>query len=281
MRRLALFLAACLAVATRGADGLAIKVDAHEEECFKDQARPRPPWNARSSAMHPRSPRTSARSTRPAPTAAPTASPSARARPPSRPPLILPPPQVDVGSKMSLAFQVAEGGFLDIDISVRGARVRHPRGFRLRGAQIEGPDGKVVYSGERETDGKYTFAAHMTGLYTYCFGNKMSTMTPKLVVFSFSITPGPNAAPAGGEEEEKEDQHDKLQEMVRELSESLYNIRREQNQMEYRDATHRMINDSTNSRVVWWSFFEALVLVCVTVGQVYYLLRFLSITSRF
>ena len=48
-------------------------------------------------------------------------------------------------------FQVAEGGFLDIDV------------------RIVGPDGKTIHSGERESNGKYTFAAHMDGVYQYCF----------------------------------------------------------------------------------------------------------------
>ena len=39
---------------------------------------------------------------------------------------------------------------------------------------FSGPDGKDIHSGERETNGKYTFAAHLDGLYKYCFSNKVS-----------------------------------------------------------------------------------------------------------
>ena len=37
------------------------------------------------------------------------------------------------------------------------------------------------------------------------------------------------------------------------------------------------VNDNTNSRVVLWSFFEALVLVAMTLGQIYYLKRFFEV----
>lgn len=53
--------------------------------------------------------------------------------------------------------------------------------------QIVDPDKKVIYAGERESNGKYTFSAHMEGLYTYCFSNKMSTMTPKMVMFTMEV----------------------------------------------------------------------------------------------
>ena len=42
-------------------------------------------------------------------------------------------------------------------------------------AQIKGPDGKIIYSGERETDGKYTFSAHIDGRYEQvCFPPSVS-----------------------------------------------------------------------------------------------------------
>ena len=115
---------------------------------------------------------------------------------------------------MGLSFQVAEGGFLDIDVS------------------IVGPDEKSIYDGERETDGKYTFSAHMDGRYKYCFSNKMSSVTPKLVVFNL------NVGNPRHEQAVEEGKADRVSSMVNELAESLYGIKREQEYMDVREKTH-------------------------------------------
>ncbi|XP_072934446.1 transmembrane emp24 domain-containing protein 2 [Epargyreus clarus] len=162
---------------------------------------------------------------------------------------------VEADTKIGLTFEIAEGGFLDIDV------------------KITGPDGTIIYNGERESSGMYTFSAPMAGIYTYCFSNQMSTMTPKVVMFNLEVGEAPHKET--GEKEEVT--HNKLEDMIKELSTTLKTVKHEQEYMQVRDRIHRAINESTNSRVVMWSIFEASVLLLMTLGQVYYLKRFFEV----
>ncbi|XP_068623469.1 transmembrane emp24 domain-containing protein 2 [Battus philenor] len=163
---------------------------------------------------------------------------------------------VEADTKMGLTFEIAEGGFLDIDIT------------------ITGPDGAVIHKGERESSGIYTFSAPTSGRYTYCFSNKMSTMTPKVVMFNLEIGETPNKNTGENNEEAN---HNNLENMIKELAATLKTVKNEQEYMQVRDRIHREINESTNSRVVMWSIFEASVLLVMTLGQVYYLKRFFEV----
>ncbi|CAG9559097.1 unnamed protein product [Danaus chrysippus] len=163
---------------------------------------------------------------------------------------------VEADTKIGLTFEIAEGGFLDIDV------------------KITGPNGEVIYRGDRETSGMYTFSATTSGRYTYCFSNQMSTMTPKVVMFNLEVGDAPNKNTG---EKEEEANHNKLEDMIKELSTTLKTVKHEQEYMQVRDRIHREINESTNSRVVMWSIFEASVLLVMTLGQVYYLKRFFEV----
>lgn len=112
---------------------------------------------------------------------------------------------------LGLAFEIAEGGFLDIDV------------------RIVGPDGKVIHTAEQESSGKFTFAAHASGVYTYCFSNTKGTMTPKVVMFNMDISQTPKEST--GVEAGHED-NAKLEDMIRELSMSLKGVKNEQEYMQ-------------------------------------------------
>merc|ERR1712088_876616 len=47
--------------------------------------------------------------------------------------------------------------------------------------------------------------------------------------------------------------HNKLEEQIKELSQSLTGAKHEQEYMEVRDRIHRAVNENTNTRVVMWS----------------------------
>lgn len=69
----------------------------------------------------------------------------------------------------------------------------------------------------------------------------------------------------------------KLATMLQNLRSALTSVKHEQEYMNVRDRNHRAINESTNKRVVMWSFFESFVLLSMTIGQVYYLKRFFEV----
>ena len=100
------------------------------------------------------------------------------------------------GTKLLLTFEVIEGGFLDIDIKVHRNSFISLVYFSF--IQIHGPDQKEIYRGDRESSGKTTFSAHMDGTYTLCFSNRMSTMTPKMIMFEMDVGDSPKLDMAAG-----------------------------------------------------------------------------------
>ena len=58
---------------------------------------------------------------------------------------------------------------------------------------------------------------------------------------------------------------------IRSLANGLQAVKDEQEYIVIRERVHRNTAESTNSRVKWWSIFQAVVLLAVCAWQVYYL----------
>jgi len=158
---------------------------------------------------------------------------------------------INSGTKVSGSFQVSTGGFLDID------------------AKVVGPDDRTIYSVQKETEGRFTFIAHETGVFRFCFSNAMSTVTPKTVSFTLVLGEGSKR-----EQVAKSEHLTPLEKSVLALGEGLQHIQAEQEYMKMRERMHRNTSESTNSRVLWWSIMEAVALVAMSIVQIVYLRNF-------
>lgn len=67
---------------------------------------------------------------------------------------------------MTVTYQVAGGGHLDVDFWMKG------------------PGERVMNEQKKKDTGTYSFTAEQDGRYTYCFSNEMSTVTGKTLRYS-------------------------------------------------------------------------------------------------
>ena len=157
------------------------------------------------------------------------------------------------GSKIKFTFEVLDGGSLDVDLTIKD------------------PNNQVIHSEQRHSSGRYTIEANQDGQHTYCFSNKMSSFATKIVMFNVEFTD----VKKGSDQEQ-----DKLQNMVTELTALVTGVKHEMDFLAARDRLHRRISEMINSRVSMWSLFEVLLTLIVAVGQTYYLRRFFEVRRK-
>ncbi|CDH57757.1 supernatant protein factor c-terminal domain-containing protein [Lichtheimia corymbifera JMRC:FSU:9682] len=156
-----------------------------------------------------------------------------------------------VGDKMTVTFQVGEGGNLDIDF------------------WVSDPQDHIMKSASRESSGVHVIEASIAGKHTYCFGNQMSSVTAKSV--SFNVHDMQKIKSTATEK------IDPLEREIRELADSIHGIKAEQEYIVLRERQHRNTAESTNARVKWWSLGQLALLAAVCFLQVVYLKRFFEV----
>lgn len=158
--------------------------------------------------------------------------------------------ELNSGTNVELSWAVLDGGLLDIRVVVK-------------------KDGNIIFDKlyfEGKDVGQYNFVVQQPGTYSFCFDNEMARFTVKTVTFNLRTVDASKkpATPADLTPMEKS---------IQKISEDLAAIVEEQEYYRWREQIHRNTAESTNARVQWWSIFESVLLILMSVGQVYYLRR--------
>ena len=141
------------------------------------------------------------------------------------------------------SFQVASGGFLDIDL------------------KVQTPTGKVMYTAERKTTDRFTLVAEDEGEWSACFSNKMSTLTSKVVSFNFRTGDGYGDGYGQGGGDGSQDPKDiatkkavgPIKQNILKLASELVDVREIQNYANVRERAHRDSKFNMFPFVVqWW-----------------------------
>lgn len=157
------------------------------------------------------------------------------------------------GTKIKFTFEVLDGGSLDVDLTIKD------------------PNDHVIHTEHKQSSGRYTIEANQEGQHTYCFGNKMSSLAMKIVMFNVEFT---------DVKKESSQERDKLHDMVTELTGLVTGVKHEMDFLAARDRVHRRINEVINSRVSMWSIFEVLLSLIAAAGQTFYVKRFFEVRRR-
>ncbi|XP_034652000.1 transmembrane emp24 domain-containing protein 2 [Drosophila subobscura] len=161
--------------------------------------------------------------------------------------------------RITISFEVMEGGFKDIGVSIKG------------------PESELLHHSARESVGSFTFSASKMGVYTLCFDNQLSTLTPKVLMFQFHVIRG--LAYYTDPQRRGDDVLEQavVQLMLNELSAKMTAVKQEQEYMHVRYRGHLDVSDSVHFRIVSWSIFGPSLLLVMTILEVYYLKRFFEV----
>ncbi len=168
--------------------------------------------------------------------------------------------QLSRGSVLRFDFEVIRGGLLDIRF-----KLTDPQGNPIvdRLAFFNKNDDSL-----NEAEGRVEYTAQMDGEHRICYDNTMSKWTAKVVSFYVINEAGKNAA---HEELAKLEHLGPTVDSVIKIADELDSIETLQHHIRVREQSHRDMVETTNSRVQWLAFTEAILLILMTLAQIHFI----------
>ncbi|KAJ4473805.1 membrane protein [Lentinula aciculospora] len=129
----------------------------------------------------------------------------------------------------------------------------------------------TVVKSKGPSEGKFTFTSHDAGDHSICLStNYTSWFSSTHIRLYLDIVVGTTRP---------DTEHDRthvseIAAKVRDLNQKLEDIRREQQYQREREADYRDLSEMTNSRAVWYSIVQIVVLIVTCVWQLRYLKNF-------
>ncbi|EDR14683.1 uncharacterized protein LACBIDRAFT_182011 [Laccaria bicolor S238N-H82] len=135
----------------------------------------------------------------------------------------------------------------------------------------EEPSGDVVVKTTGPLDGKFTFTSHEAADHSICLStNYTSWFSHTHIRLYLDIVIGSTKPDV----EHDRSHISELASKVRDLNQKLEDIRREQQYQRERESDYRDLSEATNSKAVWYSIAQIIVLVATCAWQLRHLKRF-------
>lgn len=157
-------------------------------------------------------------------------------------------------TKATIEYQVVTGGHNDVDMT------------------LEAPNGQILHKGVKKQFDSVVWTASQTGTYRVCFSNEFSTFSHKLVYFDFQVG---DEKPLPGITEHLTAMT-KMETSSARIHENFNAINDYQTHHRLREAQGRKRAEDLNSRVLYWSFGETIVILIIGISQVMVLKNFFT-----
>jgi hypothetical protein len=139
--------------------------------------------------------------------------------------------------------------------------------------EIRDPEDKVILSKVYSSEGRFSFTSHTPGEHVIClYSNSSRWFSGGQLRVHLDIQVGEHAI-----DYQNVAQKEKLSELqlrVRQLLDQVEQITKEQNYQRYREERFRQTSESTNSRVLWWSLAQTVILLSMGFWQMKHLKSF-------